>query len=1057
MSNKKKPRSKAASIALNTAKGMWFTLKWGILLSLIFVVLAGGMVTGYVAALVKDDPVRPKEEILTKMQENAQTGFVYFNDETLVGQLRSEEDRQLIKLEDIPQHIKDAFLAVEDSDFNEHIGVDIKGVLRAAKQRLLNEPIQTGGSTITQQVARRVFLSFDQSMSRKAKEIFLAVRIERFMTKDQILLAYLNKIPFGNSSTGNYVYGIQAAAKGIFDVDDLDQLNIAQAAYLAGLPQDPNRYSAFNSRGEHNEAGYNLAKKRQELVLKRMLEEEKITQKEYDEAMKFDLKASLAEPKQRAYNTYPFLMLEVERRAAQLLFLENNKRLQNENLENEKFAEDLNEAHKELLRGGYHIYTTIDKEVYDRLQEIAQNPENFTPDHEEKGIEQVGAMIIENHTGRILGMIEGRDYYIEQLNHATQMKRQPGSTMKPLAAFLPALENGDIQPASVIDDIPILLKDGGKGFHIPNNWNMRFHGIISARTALNKSYNVPAVKLFNDVVGIDHAWEFVKRLGITTITEQDYHARTGVIGGLKDGTTVEELTNAFAAIGNKGNFIDAYLISRIEDPNGNIIYERKDEVDQVFSEETAFLMTDMLKTVITSGTATQIMSSFKNYGEIEVAGKTGTTQFDRDSWFVGYTPDITVGVWVGYDMPSTLIHTVRPQYIWSMIVDSAVELRPDWFQNTAFEVPEGVKQEQVSSTSGKLPSPLTVEHKKVITDWFNKKYIPVEEDDSLVEERAIRYNGMHYIAHPQTPDDMVIEKLFVKRPEPVKELYDQLEQFLDDVSPENRPRVNNRPATLNDYYPLDWDNTAPEEMDPREDDGKVPAPPTNLTLEQGDSQNKITFEPSPSEDVVGYRFYRSLNGGPYRTSASQNVLTGDTPVITDYINARYDYAYYITAVDVVGNESEPSQVVTTNAEETRPPFVRDSDRDSDRDSNRDRNRDRERDSDQDRKDNEDTEPSTESSAALPGIPNNVRIQSAGIVGVKLFWDDNPSEDQVQRYDIYYSSERNGEYKHVGNSDTSEFSYRHLRTSGWFAVAAVNENGTSPMSDPVRLNTEENDE
>lgn len=1048
MSKKVQKRSRTAHIALNAAKGLWFTLKWGLLLSFLFVILAGGMVTGYVAALVKDDPVRPKEEILTKMQENAQTGFVYFNDETLIGQLRSEEDRQLIKLEDIPQHIKDAFLAIEDKDFYEHIGFDIRGVLRAAKQYLLKEDVQTGGSTITQQVARRVFLSFDQSLSRKAKEIFLAMRIERFMTKDQILLAYLNKIPFGNSSNGNYVYGIQAAAKGIFDIEDLDELNIAQAAYLAGLPQDPNNYSAYTSRGEFNERGFNLAMDRQKLVLRRMLIEEVITQEQYEEALAFDIKSSLAEPKQRAYNTYPFLMLEVERRAAKLLYLEKNAKLRDEDLDDAKFAADLNEAHKELLRGGYHIYTTIDKEVYDRLQEIARNPENFTPDHEEKGIEQVGAIVIRNSTGEILGMIEGRDYYIEQLNHATQMKRQPGSTMKPIAAFLPALESGSIQPASIIDDIPILLEDGSKGYHIPNNWDMKFHGMVTARTALNQSYNIPAVKLFNEVIGIEQAWEFVRSLGITTITERDEHARTGVIGGLEFGTTVEELTNAYAAIGNKGQFIDAYLISRIEDSNGNIVYERNPRPKQVFSEETAFLMTDMLKTVITSGTGTTIMSSFEHFGEIEVAGKTGTTQYDRDAWFMGYSPDITVGVWIGYDMPSTLIRgqgTQRPLRIWSMIMDSMIELRPEWFETKKFEPPEGVIQETVSSTSGKLPSSLTREMNKLNRDWFNKKYLPKEEDDSLVEARAVRYNGFYYIAHPQTPDDMVVEKIFIKRPEPVKELYEKLEQFLDEVSPEHHPRVNNRPATLKDYYPTDWDQTAPEEMDPREDDGKIPDPPSNLKVEQAGSQNKITFDPSPNEDVVGYRFYRSINGGPFRTSPSQNVLTGDPLEILDYVNASYDYAYYITAVDIVGNESAPSEIITTNGE-LRLPFFRDQDESEAEDRDESNAADESSEEDESNASND----SDSQAAAIPSAPVGLSIESSGYISVKLTWNANPAHENVQYYEIYYSREKDGTYEKIGETRSTEFRRTHLQTTGWFSVAAVNEHGHSPRSAPVRL-------
>ncbi len=220
-----------------------------------------------------------------------------------------------------------------------------------------------------------------------------------------------------------------------------------------------------------------------------------------------------------------------------------------------------------------------------------------------KGIEQVGAVMIDNKTGAILSMLEGRDFFKEQLNHATQAYRQPGSTMKPIAAFLPALEKGAIQPASVIDDVPIILKDGTKvGYHIPENWDDGYHGLITARTALNQSYNIPAIKLFTETVGIKEAWAFASKLGIRSITPDDYVAQTGVIGGLKYGVSVKELTNAYATIGNEGVFNEAFMIRKITDSNNQIIYEHESKPTTVFSQETAYLMTDMMRTVITSGT-----------------------------------------------------------------------------------------------------------------------------------------------------------------------------------------------------------------------------------------------------------------------------------------------------------------------------------------------------------------------------------------------------------------------------------------------------------------------
>lgn len=1033
MDETSKPRSRSGWRTFGIVT--WLTFKWIFIICFIIGLFAGGAVTGYVASLIKDEPVRPRSTIEAKIGENAITGFVYFNDDTPVGQLRTEEDRQLVKLEEIPKVVIDAVLAIEDNNFYKHIGVDVNGLGRAVKQKLLNEDIQTGGSTLTQQLARRVFLTLDVSDSRKVKEIFLALRLERFLTKDEILTAYLNKVPFGNGYTGYNLYGIKAAAKGVFNITDLNKINIAQAAYLAGLPQRPSAYTAFNGKGEYNEEGIGYAIERQQLVLRRMLETERITYAEYEEALAFDIRASLAKPEKKAYNTYPYLMLEAERKAAEILLMQENPELTPADLRKAENAQLLEDKKEELLRGGYHIYTTIDKGIYNQMREIGSNPDNFSPDSETKGIEQIAAIMIDHKSGAILSMLEGRDFYEEQMNYATQMTRQPGSTMKTIAAYLPAIEEGLVQPGSIVDDAPIVLKDGQKGFHIPKNSGGNsshggYNGLVTAREALNRSLNNPALKLFIEKVTIPRAWDFVRKLGITTLQPADEHAQTGVIGGLSLGTTVEELTNAYGAIANNGTFNDAYMIRKITDAAGKIVYEHKPMPIRVFSEQTAFLVTDMLRTVITSGTGSTVRREYEAK-DIPIAGKTGSTQSYGDVWFMGYTPDVTLGVWAGHEKP---IHVMtgdarlRAQHIWAKIMNTVTSSRPELFETKEFAKPEGVVKATVSGVSGKRPTELTKEFGKLVTDWFNEQYIPRDDEDAIVKMETVQYNGINYIAQPLTPPDFVKEQTLIKREKPLDVLFAEIE-----AAQEAYPSAEQRPLSY--YKPKDAGKDAPSLVDPRVDDGKEPSAPSGLTVSdiEGTNTVRISFQGAPEPDVVGYRLYRSLNGGPY-TKYGQSIYHSDTMRFIYTVSDRYHYSFYITAVDVAGRESAPSAAAAygtgpvtdpaggwdTGTEQpgTDPGAIPGSDTP--------------------------TEPDTDGGLAVPTAPQSLSIERTDL-GIAMSWSPNSISELVERYNVYYS-EDGSSFQLIGSVNTSRFEYVTPLASGAFRITAVNGSGESPPSD-----------
>ncbi len=1011
-----------------------FTVLWLVFFCLLGGLVGAGAVTGYIASLVKDDPLRPRAEIVDKIAQNAITGYVYFNDGTPVGQLRTEEDRTPVTYDQIPKFVINAVVDIEDKNFFTHPGVDTNGLLRAVKQQLLNESVQTGGSTITQQLARRVFLSLDQTSSRKAKEIFLSMRLERFLSKEEIITAYLNKIPYGNGSSGYQLYGIKAAAKGIFGVDKLESLNIAQAAYLAGVPQLPSLYSAFNGKGEFNQKNFKRAVERQKLVLKRMLEENDITQTEYQQALNFDLYSSLAKPTEKAYNTYPYLMLEVERQAMEQLVLMQNPELTHQDLKLKENAALLEDARMQLLRGGYKVTTTIDKTVYDLMHEIAENPDNFAKDSKTKGVEQVASVMIDQKTGAILGMIEGRDFHIEQMNYATQMTRQPGSAMKPIAAYWPALDRGLIQPASIIDDSPIILKNGDGTLHIPRNFNDKYSGLVTARDALNNSYNIPALKIFLNKMTIKESWDFVRSVGITTLVPGDDAAQTGVIGGLKYGTTVEELTNAYSAIANQGVFNDAYMIQKITNANDEVVYEHKADPKRVTSEQAAYQMTDMMRTVVTDGSGKSLKSQFKNYGKIPIVGKTGTTQIAGDVWFEGYTPDITLGVWIGYEKSTNALSQEsrsRARLIWALVMNAVTDKKPELFPTKEFAKPDGLVTMTVSSVSGKLPTDLTREAGKLVSDIFNRKYIPTEEDDALVKVKYISYNGVNYLPQPTTPEDLLRESVMVKREVPLDTLMEQIQAGLSKVSAASR-------KSLAYYLPKDAAESAPSKIDPRVDDGAPPNAISQIAVETVDSGTvRVTFTPSKQEDVAGYRLYRSVNGAPY-VKVEASIPTGDEPKFINAIAPGFSYSYYVTAVDVAGNESTPSERLMADGsasgyDPTLPPITPDPGGTGGGGQVPPTN-------------------PTDPSPSAPSAPTGLTVKSTTLT-VTLSWNANSSTDKVVQYQVWSSSSADGKYKLLGTTDQTSLEFVSPLPNSWYYVTAVGENGaTSSPSGAVQASS-----
>lgn len=869
-----------------TYQVIWNLFLIFLIISAIGVFFVAGAGAGFFASLVKNEPLRSYDSMKKAIYNYEEVSEVYFANDDYLGTLPTEIERREVGLDSVSKHLINAIIATEDEYFSEHDGIVPKAIMRAIFQEFSNSSVQTGGSTLTQQLVKNQLLTSEVSFDRKAKEILLAMRLEHFFSKDEILEAYLNIVPFGRNSSGRNIAGVQAAAQGIFGVDAKD-LNIPQAAFIAGLPQSPFGYTPFTNNGDVKE-NLDAGKNRMKTVLRRMKDAEFITEKEYEEALNYDIREHLTASVPSTFSNYPYLTSEVERRASDILkdILLENDGIVLEDLPEDKRKATLNEyrekAKLELRQNGYKIHTTVIRDIYDNMQNAIKDDRYFGPTRDGE-LEEVGAYLRENKTGAILGFVGGRDFQVEELNHATQAYRQNGSTMKPLLAYAPAIDIGALQPAHIVPDVKTYYTGTKREIY---NYNRQHRGLISVRDALKYSQNVPAVKGFL-LSPHEKSRESLIKMGITNLDAGEPYEATS-IGGLTYGVTVEQNTNAFSTFANGGQFIQGYMIEKIEDKNGEIIYEHQVNPVEVFSPQTAYLMLDMMRDVIGSGTATYVNRSLKF--NADWAGKTGTTSDFHDSWFVAMNPNVTLGVWIGYDTPKPikrqgvagLSYGQRTQKIWANIANAAYDARPDILApKQRFEMPGGIVRRSVCGISGLLPSDLCQQAGLVRTDIFNAKFVPKKVDDSLQLVKYVLINDEPYLALASTPAEFTHDGVQIK-----KEYFD----FVD----------------YKDYIPANWNHIVPERTAP--DNGKQPGVIQNLYL----NGSQLSWSAHGDNDILGYRIYRVSSDGHVqkvgtvqgRTNTHFTVQTGE---------------YYVTAVDVAGRESPPSQKTGNKVES--PPAI----------------------------------------------------------------------------------------------------------------------------------------
>ncbi|WP_246942944.1 transglycosylase domain-containing protein [Bacillus pinisoli] len=506
-----------------------------------------------------------------------------------------------VSYDEIPEHVRNAIVAIEDQRFYKHNGFDLKGMTRAFFKNLVSGRITGGGSTITQQLTKNALLSPDKTYKRKIEELFLAVEIEKNYKKEEILEMYVNQVYFGSGS-----WGINQASMKYFNKEIRD-VTISEGALLAGLLQAPSARNPYNH--------YDRAIDRRNVVLKEMEDQGYITKEEYERAIQeqITLEDGGGSTIKRDYPYYTDAVID----------------------------EAINRyglSQEEILTRGYRIYTQMDQNIQAAIEKAYNKDSLF-----KKGV-QSSAVILDPTSGGVRGLVGGRgEYVFRGFNRATHMKAQPGSTLKPFAVYTPALEEGYVT-TSILKDEPLTFGD-----YQPQNASREFEGDMPMYEALERSQNVPAVWLL-DQIGLQKGLDSINRFGITLEKEDEY---LGVaLGGMHKGISPLQLAEAYSVFPNKGIKHNSHLIVSIVGPTGNIIAEHKPEKKRVTSEVVANEMTSMLLNVVESGTG-----QGARLEGIELAGKTGSTQLPygdingtKDQWFAGYTPNLVGVVWLGYDI-----------------------------------------------------------------------------------------------------------------------------------------------------------------------------------------------------------------------------------------------------------------------------------------------------------------------------------------------------------------------------------------------------------------------
>jgi penicillin-binding protein 1A len=779
---------------------------------LVFFILVAGIIAfsaglGTFKAIIDASP--SIDHLLEKIQPEGYTTIIYDLQGNEVQKLHgADANRIYVEYDQIPSFLGEAFVAIEDERFWRHNGVDLQGFMRAIFTNIRTRSFSEGASTITQQIIKNNVLTTDVTIERKLQEMYLAVELEKHLSKEDILELYMNTVASGRGTNG-----VQTASQLYFNKDVWD-ISIAEAAVLASITNKPTRFDPV-SNPENN-------RDRAERVLDKLLEQEYITQAEYDEAYNTDVYSQIQINSQiRAENasSYSYFVDEAINRLVDDLTIQKG------------YSEA--QAYNLVYRGGLNIYITQDGKIQEGMDNVFNNEENYPPEYEDYGMKllyslsilkeevaehfyheeqfanreeaeayiqsvwdeyglsqadfdnglakenplfipqpQAAMVLLDFHNGHVKAIAGGRGIKIgnQTFNRATQAKRQPGSTFKVVAAYLPAIDTGKYTLATAIDDAPFRVSMPNGSSYSPGNWYSGYRGLSTVREGIVDSMNILAVKTTFDI-GVDLAFDYLLDLGFTTLHEsltrngQTFTDKTLTLplGGLTDGVTPLELTASYGAIANDGVYVEPIFYTRVLDHDGNILIDKDPITRTVMKDTTAFLLTDAMIDVIDYGTGTA--SRLRNI-DIPTAGKTGTTSATKDLWFAGYTPYYAGALWMGYDDPQQMAYIRNyHKYMWRDVMEIAHEGLP----YKDFNKPASITSALICKESGKLAvQGLCTDDPRGSTaryEYFAPGTVPTETCDVHKEVFIDISSGL--FATEYCPEELVERRIMIQRVNPL--------------------------------------------------------------------------------------------------------------------------------------------------------------------------------------------------------------------------------------------------------------------------------------------------